>query len=345
MLTDQEIERTAEALVTPGKGILAMDESTPTCGKRFNEFGIENTAEKRRDYREMLLATPRLSQYISGAILYDETLRQSATDGMPLGELALINGIIPGIKVDAGAKDLAGHRGEKITEGLDRLRERLAEYRKLGARFAKWRAVITIGPTIPSRACLEANAHALARYAALCQEANITPIVEPEVLLDGDHSLARCYEVTKATLNEVFYQLHHQDVLLSGMILKASMVLPGKNCPDKATPDQVARETIRCLRNTVPAAVPGVAFLSGGQTDLQATEHLNAMNRLAKKMHLPWQLTFSYARALQHAPLSIWRGDPANVAKAQQALLQRARCNSAASTGEYTETMEREVTT
>lgn len=345
MLTDQEIERTAEALVARGKGLLAMDESTPTCGKRFKEFGIENTAENRRAYREMLLGTPRLSQYISGAILYDETLRQTTADGMPLGELALISGIIPGIKVDAGAKDFAGHRREKITEGLDGLRDRLAEYRTLGARFAKWRAVITIGAGIPSRACIEANAHALARYAALSQEANLTPIVEPEILLDGDHTLLRCYEVTEATLNEVFYQLHHQDVLLSGMILKASMVLSGKACPEPATPEQVAHATIRCLGNTVPAAVPGVAFLSGGQTDLQATQNLNAMNRLAKDMHLPWRLSFSYARALQHAPLSTWRGDPANVAEAQQALLHRARCNSAASSGEYTEAMEHEVAT
>ncbi|ALP53344.1 fructose-bisphosphate aldolase [Candidatus Tenderia electrophaga] len=339
----QQLVETAHALVAPGKGILAMDESNPTCGKRLASVDVENSEDNRRAYRELLLTAPGLGDYISGAILYDETLRQSASDGTAFPELARERGIIPGIKVDTGAKDLAGHPGEKVTEGLDGLRERLAEYSDLGARFAKWRAVITIGDGIPSRACLEANAHALARYAALCQEAGLVPIVEPEVLLDGDHSIERCFEITRETQNRVFSQLYRQGVELPGIVLKPSMVLPGKDHSKQTTPERVAEETLRCLRNTVPAAVPGVAFLSGGQSDLEATEHLNLMNKQAKKMQLPWRVTFSYARALQHVALTTWRGDKAKLDDAQQALLHRAKCNSAASRGEYNDRLEHEL--
>lgn len=336
----QQLVETAQALVAPGKGILAMDESTPTAGKRLSSVGVDNSEDNRRAYREMLLTIPELGEYISGAILYDETLRQSASNGTAFPQLMQDSGIIPGIKVDTGAKDLAGHPDEKVTEGLDGLRDRLAEYRELGARFAKWRAVITIGGGIPSRACLEANVHALARYAALCQEADLVPIVEPEVLLDGDHTIERCFEVTRETQNRLFSQLYRQDVELSGIILKASMVLAGKDSAEQATPQRVAQETLRCLRDTVPAAVPGVAFLSGGQTDLQATGNLDLINKQAKRMQLPWRLTFSYARALQHAALATWRGAPAKVDDAQRALLHRAKCNSAASRGEYNDTLE-----
>ena len=338
-----QLEKTAQAMMAPSKGILAMDESAPTCGKRFQEIGVANVADNRLAYREILLSTKGLGEYISGAILHDETIRQKSTKGVPLIDLARNNGIIPGIKVDGGAKELAGHPGEKVTEGLDGLRDRLAEYRKLGAQFAKWRAVITIGPDTPSRACIEANAHALARYAALCQEADLVPIVEPEVLFDGNHSIARCYEVTHETLSQVFTQLDHQDVALSGMILKASMVLAGKESSERASPEQVARETLRCLLDTVPAAVPGVAFLSGGQSDLLATEHLNLINLYAKEMQVPWRLTFSYARALQHAAINTWRGNPVNATGAQKALLHRAQCNSAASHGDYNEKLERQM--
>jgi fructose-bisphosphate aldolase class I len=339
----QQLMKTARVLVAPGKGILAMDESNPTCGKRLEAVGVENTEENRRAYREMLLTTQGLENYISGAILYDETIRQTGSDGTPFPNLIQETGIITGIKVDTGAQPLAGHPGEKVTEGLDGLRDRLAEYREMGARFAKWRAVITIGDGLPTHACLEANVHALARYAALCQEANLVPIVEPEVLLDGNHTLGRCFEVTRETLTRLFGQLYHQDVELSGMILKASMVLPGKESSQQCTPQQVARETLRCLCDSVPAAVPGVAFLSGGQSDQQATEHLDLMSRQAAKLKLPWRLTFSYARALQHEPLTIWRGDPTKVREAQQALLHRAKCNSSASRGDYTERLEREI--
>ncbi len=336
----QELENTARALVRPGKGILAMDESTPTIGKRFAAIGLDNTEHNRSAYRHMLLGTQSLGEYISGAILYDETLRQQTPLGDSFIGLLQQQDIIPGIKVDAGAKPLALHPDEKVTEGLDGLRERLIEYRDMGARFAKWRAVITIGRGIPSRACIEANAHALARYAGLCQEQGIVPIVEPEVLIDGDHSIDRCYEVTLETLHTVFDALYRQRISLPGMILKASMVLSGKDSAEQAGVEQVAAQTIRCLRNTVPAAVPGVAFLSGGQSDERASAHLNAMNQMTRDMKLPWRLSFSYARALQHAALTAWQGEAANVETAQRALLHRARCNSAATRGEYDPAME-----
>lgn len=318
-----------------------MDESTGTCTKRFEKLGIESTDESRRQYRDMLLTAPGLSDYVSGAILYDETIRQKVTDGTPFPKYMADNGILPGIKVDTGAKDLAGFPGEKITEGLDGLRERLAEYKQLGAKFTKWRAVITIGDGIPSRGCIEANAHALARYAALCQEAGLTPIVEPEVLIDGDHSIERCYDVTTETLHKVFDELYRQRILFEGMILKASMVIAGTKAAKQSGVQEVAEQTVRCLINTVPPAVAGVAFLSGGQTNEQATAHLNAMNQLDVK--LPWPLTFSYARALQQPAMEIWNGNKANVDKAQKALLHRAKCNSAAAQGRYTESLEKEA--
>lgn len=340
-MASTELQATARAMVAKGKGILAMDESNATCGKRFDKVGIEKTEENRRAYREMLLTTQGLSNYISGAILYDETIRQKLSDGTPFPEYMKKVGIIPGIKVDTGAKDLAGHPGEKVTEGLDGLRERLTEYKKMGARFAKWRAVITIGDGMPTRACYQANAHALARYAVLCQEANIVPIVEPEVLIDGDHTLERCYDVTIETLRNVFSQLANQGVAFGGMILKASMVISGKSCPKQASVNEVAKWTVRCLRNTVPAMVAGVAFLSGGQSNEQATAHLNAMNTMYKD--LPWPLTFSYARALQQSALETWKGDAANVAAAQKLLHHRAKLNAAATVGGYSEQMEKEA--
>ncbi len=338
----QEMEETARAMVAPGEGILAMDESTPTCGKRLQAVGVDNTEANRIAYRSMLLGTPGLGEYISGAILYDETIRQKTTDGTPFPERLKEQNILVGIKVDTGAKDLALHPGEKVTEGLDGLRERLAEYKEIGARFCKWRAVITIGETIPSRACIEANAHALARYAALCQDADLVPIVEPEVLINGAHSIETCYDVTVETQRTVFEQLYKQDTSFEAMVLKPSMVIPGKECPQQATVEQVAEETIRCLQHTVPAAVPGIAFLSGGQTDEQATQHLNAMNVMARQMDLPWRLTFSYARALQNAPLSTWKGEARYVKRAQKQLAHRARLNSLASKGEYSEEMEQQ---
>lgn len=338
----QELETTARVLLAPGKGILAMDESTPTIGKRLQAVEVDNTEENRVAYREMLLGTPGLGDYISGAILYDETIRQSVSDGTPFPELMKKQGIVPGIKVDTGAKPLALHSEEKVTEGLDGLRERLAEYRELGARFAKWRAVITIGDGIPSPACLQANAHALARYAALCQEHGIVPIVEPEVLIDGSHSIDHCYTVTHDTLHTVFDQLYSQGVSFQGMILKASMVLAGKDSPEQAGPEQVAAQTVHCIRNTVPASVPGIAFLSGGQSDELATLHLHTMNEITKEMRLPWRLTFSYARALQHPALVRWKGEASNVEAARKLLLHRARCNAAASVGEYSSKMEQE---
>jgi fructose-bisphosphate aldolase class I len=337
-----ELQTTARAMVAPGQGILAMDESTPTCGKRLQAIGVENTEDRRREYRSVLVGAPGLGQYISGAILYDETIRQQAEQGGSFPELLRQQDIIVGIKVDAGAKDLALHPGEKVTEGLDGLRDRLAEYKTFGARFCKWRAVITIGEGLPSRACIEANAHALARYAALCQEAGLVPIVEPEVLLDGDHDIDTCHEVTVETQRTVFEQLYRQGVKFEGMVLKPSMVLSGKDCGQRAGIQEVAERTLQCLQATVPAAVPGVAFLSGGQTDEEATQHLNAMNVLARDMELPWRLTFSYARALQHAALSAWRGDPANVEQARKALLLRARLNALASQGKYSVEMERQ---
>jgi fructose-bisphosphate aldolase class I len=332
----------ARALVAPGKGILAADESHPTIAKRFAALGIENTVENRRLYRQMLFTTPGLSEFISGVILFDETLRQKADDGMPVPELLARQAILSGIKVDKGTKPLAGAAGEVVTEGLDGLRERIGEYKALGAHFAKWRAVITIGPEIPSGSCLEANAHALARYAALCQEGGLVPIVEPEVLMDGDHPIERCFEVTEATLHTVFRALRHQRVVPEAMLLKASMVLAGKGCPRQAGVDEVAAATLRCLRRAVPAAVPGVVFLSGGQTDVLATAHLNAMNATGGPH--PWALSFSYGRALQDQVMKVWQGKPALAAAAQQALHHRARCNGAARDGRYTPELERALT-
>lgn len=340
-MDQHRLETTAKAMVAKCKGILAMDESTPTCGKRLQSVGVENTVENRIAYRSMLLDTPGLGEYISGAILYDETIRQATNETLTFPELMKKQGIITGIKVDTGAKNLAGHSGEKVTEGLDGLRERLAEYVNYGARFCKWRAVITINDGLPSRACIEANAHALARYAMLCQEVDLVPIVEPEVLIDGDHTIERCYEVTLETQRSVFEQLYRQGVLFSGIVLKPSMVISGKDCPQRAPVDVVAAQTIHCLRNTVPAAVPGIAFLSGGQGDEEATAHLNAMNIQAKDMQLPWRLTFSYARALQHPALETWQGEAGNVEAAQNVLLHRAKLNSLASAGAYQQQMEK----
>jgi fructose-bisphosphate aldolase class I len=330
---------TAQALVAGDKGLLAMDESVPTCNRRFAALGIPQTDEARRAYRELIVTTPNLGECISGAILYDQTIHQETKAGIPFVKVLIDAGIIPGIKVDAGAKDLAGHPGEKVTEGLDGLRTRLAEYAQMGARFAKWRAVIVLGDGIPSRGCIEANAQALARYAALCQEAGLVPIVEPEVLMDGDHTLARCAEITEEVLRAVFEQLYLQQVTLEGMILKPNMVVPGLACPAPATVDQVADATVRCLLHAVPAAVPGIAFLSGGQPSELASARLNAMN-VRFKTHLPWALAFSFARAIQQPALEIWRGEEANVPAAQQALFHRANCNRAARRGEYTAAME-----
>lgn len=338
----KELVATAKAMVADSKGILAMDESNGTCNKRFDKVGIPATEEARRSYRELILTAPSLGNYISGAILYDETIRQSKKDGTSFVKVMQDAGMIPGIKVDTGAKDLAGHPGEKVTEGLDGLRDRIAQYYQMGARFAKWRAVITIGEGIPSRACIEANAHALARYAALCQEGGLVPIVEPEVLIDGNHTLERCYDVTEETLRTVFNQLYTQGVVLEQMILKPSMVISGKDCPQQASVDEVAEATVTCLLRAVPAAVQGVAFLSGGQSNERASAHLNAMN-LQYGSIIPWSLTFSYARAIQQPALEIWKGQEGNVEAAQKALLHRAKCNSAARSGKYTPDMEKEA--
>ena len=335
----QSILETAQALVAGDKGLLAMDESVPTCNRRFAALGIPQTDEARRAYREMIVTTPNLGQCISGAILFDQTMHQETKSGIPFVRVLIDAGIMPGIKVDAGAKDLAGHTGEKITEGLDGLRERLAEYAQMGARFAKWRAVIALGNGIPSRGCIEANAQALARYAALCQEAGLVPVVEPEVLMDGDHTLARCAQITEEVLRAVFEQLYLQQVTLEGMLLKPNMVLPGLACPTRATVDEVADATVRCLLHAVPAAVPGIAFLSGGQPSELASARLNAMN-VRFKTHRPWALAFSFARAIQQPALEIWRGEAANVPAAQQALFHRANCNRAARRGEYSAAME-----
>jgi fructose-bisphosphate aldolase, class I len=331
----------ARALVAPGKGILAADESHATIGRRFEALGIPNTEENRRRYRQMLFTTKGFGDFISGVILFDETIHQTADDDRPFVEVLASDGVVPGIKVDRGSKPLAGAPGEQVTEGLDELRERLAEYKELGARFAKWRAAIVIGEDglTPTERGLEANAHALARYAALCQEAGIVPIVEPEVLLDGGHSIERCFEVTEATLHAVFHALWAQTVALEGLLLKPSMVLPGTNCPRRATVEDVAEATVRCLRRAVPAAVPGIVFLSGGQSDALASAHLNAINRLPGPQ--PWPLSFSYARALQAAPLQTWGGKPERVLDAQRVFHHRARCNSAARSGAYTPELER----
>ena len=323
----------AQAMVAPGKGIIAIDESTATIKKRFDGVGIECTEENRRAYREMLLGTPKLGDYISGAILYDETLRQSTKAGVPFTKLMMDNGILPGIKVDLGAKPLAGFPGELVTEGLDGLRERLKEYAKLGAKFAKWRAVITIGEDAPSGTCIDSNCHALARYAALCQEAGIVPMVEPEVLMDGEHDIDTCFEITEVTLRSLFGALYEHNVMLEGTILKASMVVSGKDCPEQAGIEEVAEMTLRCLKSAVPASLPGIVFLSGGQSDEQATRHLNEMNQLEGN---PWPLSFSYGRAMQAAALKIWAKDPANnVAEAQKVVYARAKENGLAALGEW----------
>ena len=363
-MNPEELIDTAKAMVADDKGLLAMDESNPTCNKRFAALGIPQVVEARRAYRELIVTTPHLGESISGVILYDETIRQKTKDGTPFVKVITKAGIIPGIKVDTGAKELAGHPQEKITEGLDGLRDRLAEYAQMGARFAKWRAVITLGDGIPSRGCIEANAQALARYAALCQEAGLVPVVEPEVLMGGDHTQERCFDVTGEVLRTVFNQLHTQGVMLEGIILKPNMVLPGLTCPKREEVkevavgeqqyrvrltdrqqdevqdvDEVADATVRCLLRAVPAAVPGVAFLSGGQSCELASARLNAMN-VRFQSQLPWALAFSFARAIQQPALEIWRGDNAHVLAAQQALLHRARCNRAARRGVYSAAME-----
>jgi fructose-bisphosphate aldolase class I len=335
----QGLRDTETMLFADSKGLLAMDESNPTCNKRFASLGIPLTEEARRAYREMIVTTPGLGDFIGGAILYDETIRQQTTDGTPFVKVLLDAGIIPGIKVDMGAKELAGFPGEKVTEGLDGLRERLAEYSRLGARFAKWRAVIAIGKDIPSRGCIQANSNALARYAALCQEAGLVPVVEPEVLMDGDHGLHRCFEATEEVLRVVFCQLHTQKVILEGMILKPNMVVSGLTCPTQDAVDEVADATVNCLLRAVPAAVPAIAFLSGGQSAELASARLNAMN-VRFKSRLPWALAFSFARAVQQPALELWKGLESNVPAAQSALYHRARCNQAARRGEYSAAME-----
>lgn len=338
----EEMKQTAQAMVAEGKGILAADESNPTCNRRFAKVGIEQTEEKRRQYREMLFTTPGLEEFVSGAILYDETIRQSTADGVPFVKVLQDKGQIPGIKVDTGAKPLAGSPNEKVTEGLDGLRERVAEYYQMGARFAKWRAVITIGEGIPTRQCIESNAHALARYAALAQEGGLVPIIEPEVLIDGDHTIDACEAVTEETLNQVFDQIYRHRVMLEGLILKTSMVLSGKDASNRAGVDEVAERTVQTLLRTVPPALGGVVFLSGGQTDEESSAHLNAMNaRWGGKV--PWQLTFSYARAIQQVGMTAWAGDPHNVEKAQKLVYWRAKLNGLASQGRYTPEMEKEA--
>jgi fructose-bisphosphate aldolase class I len=343
-MNTQVLIDTARTLVASDKGLLAMDESNPTCNKRFARVGIPQTEESRRAYREMIVTTPGLGECISGAILYDETIHQRKKDGTPFLKVITDAGIIPGIKVDTGAKRLAGHIGEKVTEGLDGLRERLAEYSRMGARFAKWRAVIAIGDGIPSRGCIEANAQALARYAALCQEAGLVPAVEPEVLMAGEHTLERCCEVTEEVLRTVFNQLNGQRVMLEGMILKPNMVLPGLGCPSQEAVDEVAEATVRCLLRAVPAAVPGIAFLSGGQSGELASARLNAMN-VQFKSRLPWALAFSFARAIQQPALEIWQGREARVVAAQQALYHRASCDRAARRGEYSAARDKDMGT
>lgn len=329
----EQLADIARAMVAPGKGIIAIDESNSTIAKRFAGVGIENTEENRRAYRELLLTTPNLNQHISGAILFDETLRQSTKDGVPFAKVMMDNGIIPGIKVDKGTHALAGCPGEVVTEGLDGLRERLKEYAALGAKFAKWRAVITIGEDTPSGTCIDANVHALARYAALCQEQGIVPMVEPEVLMDGEHDIEECYNVTEATLRALFDALYQQNVDLQGTILKASMVVSGKDCEEQASVDEVAEYTLMCLRSTVPAILPGIVFLSGGQSDEDATAHLNAMNQLGPN---PWPLSFSYGRAMQSAALKLWSQDlVANFGKAQETVFARARDNGLAALGQW----------
>ena len=336
-----QLNKTAEAMTKPGKGILAADESSSTIKKRFDAIGVESTADNRRDYRELLFrSTDAMRNYISGVILFDETIRQAAKDGTPLVKIIADTGAIPGIKVDAGAKPLPLSPGETVTEGLDGLRERLKDYHGLGARFAKWRAVIDIGERKPSYAAILANAHALARYAALCQETDIVPIVEPEVLMDGEHDIATCAQVTEWVLKEVYQQLYYQNVVLEGTVLKPNMIVPGNKSEKRASVDEVAERTIQVLKRCVPSAVPGIAFLSGGQSDEEATAHLNAMNRIGG---LPWKLTFSYGRALQAAPQKAWSGKSENVAAAQRAFSHRAKMNGLAALGQWQNELEKKA--
>lgn len=334
----RKLETTAEELVAPGKGILAADESHGTIGKRFEGVGIEPNEESRRDYRQMLFTTPGLEEYLSGVILFDETIRQESTDGRLLSKVLEDQGIIPGIKVDKSTIDLPLSPGEKATQGLDGLRERLEEYVEMGARFTKWRAVITIGEGIPTKACIEANAHALARFAAHSQEAGLVPIVEPEVLIDGDHSIQDCYDASLWMFNRTFDHIYEQNVELSGMLLKPNMIISGKEASEQSGVEEVAHMTVECLLRSVPAAVPGIVFLSGGQSDRRATAHLNAMNSMYSG--LPWELSFSYARALQERPMETWAGDNSNVEAAQKAFIHRAKMNGAARSGSYEEDME-----
>ncbi|MDE2126852.1 MAG: fructose-bisphosphate aldolase class I [Armatimonadetes bacterium] len=339
-MTENTIVTTAAALVANDRGLLAMDESNATCNRRFADLGIPETETARRAYRDLIVTAPGLNEAISGAILADETIREHTLKGIPFAEALSSLDIIPGIKVDAGSVDMPAHPGEKVTEGLDGLRERLGEYAKMGARFAKWRAVIAIDQTIPSEGCIQANASALARYAALCQEAGLTPVVEPEVLMDGADTLERCSAVTEAVLRAVFHQLFLQRVRLEGLLLKPNMVLPGLACPEQDSVDTVARATVECLLRAVPAAVPGIVFLSGGQPDELATARLNAMNLLFKG-RLPWPVSFSFSRAVQRPALELWKGEAANVPAAQRALVHRTHCNRAARRGTYTAAMER----
>ncbi len=333
-----ELETTAEKMVAKGKGILAIDESTPTIKKRFDTINVESTEENRRAYRDLLITNPNSNEYISGMILYDETIRQSTKEGVPFAKKLIADGIMPGIKVDTGAKDFALHPNEKITEGLDGLRDRLIEYKELGAKFAKWRAVITIGDNIPSSACIDANAHALARYAGLCQEIGIVPMVEPEVLMDADNTIETCYEVTEKTLSTLFATLKNQDINIAHTILKTNMVISGKKCPTQANIDEVAEKTVDCLLKNVPSELAGIVFLSGGQSAELATAHLNTMNKNNKD--LPWPLSFSYGRALQEPCLKAWSGNSDNIEIAQKALLHREKCNGLACKGEYDKKME-----
>lgn len=335
----ETLRATAAEMMADGKGLIAMDESTPTCNERFAEYGIPQTAEARRAYRNMIMAVPGLGNFVSGAILYDETIRQIAPDGTPFPTALRRAGIIPGIKVDTGAKDMAGFPGEKLTEGLDGLRDRLREYAGMGARFAKWRAVITIGDGLPTRGSVDANMHMLARYAAMCQEQGIVPMVEPEVLMDGDHTMERCSAVTENALRTLFDQLYLQNVDIRGIIVKPNMVVPGKDCPVQPGVEEVADATVDCFLRAIPAEVPGVAFLSGGQSGELADARLNAM-QVRHKAKMPWVLTFSFSRALQNPALGIWSGKEENVAAAQQALLHRAKCASAARRGEYSSETE-----
>jgi fructose-bisphosphate aldolase, class I len=340
-MASQDLENVASTLVADGKGILAADETIPTLTRRFDTLGIKSTEQSRRTYREMLFTSPGAAEFISGVIMYDETIRQKSSRGAPLAQALAVQGVLPGIKVDTGAKPLAGARDETITEGLDGLRDRLSEYRTMGARFAKWRAVIRITDFLPSSACVTANAHSLARYAALCQEQQLVPIVEPEVLMEGPHTIERCEEVTGVVLHAVFHALFEQDVALEGMLLKPNMVVAGKACTSQPSVEEVATATLRCLRRHVPAAVPGVVFLSGGQNARLATVHLNAINRLPTLK--PWKISFSYGRALQDPALEAWQGRTENLSAGQTALYRRASCNGAASVGKYTDEMETEL--